>query len=221
MALLWGREAMVPLLLERGAEIDVYAAAALGMANRVRQALAESPDLIESPFPADKQEGQQGVELMFWACLSESPEVVSLLAAAGADVNVEHANSMTTPLTWAVANGRAETVKVLLELGAPPDGGQLTDPSPLFWALHTRQLAVAKMLLDHGADPNYMSRWFGIEVMPLHIAVSTEAPEMVLLLLDRGARLNVVAHNGQTPLDAAEERRLPEIERILRAHWSR
>ena len=56
---------------------------------------------------------------------------------------------------------------------------------------------------------------------PLLIAVKSSAiPEIIQLLLKRGADITVKDENGKTPLEIAKERKLSEIETILEAHNS-
>ncbi len=70
-------------------------------------------------------------------------------------------------------------------------------------AVQGRSLEQAAFLLDHGADVNARDdRGF----TALHRAAETGSPDLVRLLLDRGAAVNPEA-GGHTPRSLAEARR--------------
>jgi tetratricopeptide (TPR) repeat protein len=86
--------------------------------------------------------------------------------------------------------------------------------SALYEAASNGQLAVVRFLLDSGIDPNDRSaEWV---LTALHHAVNYAGPELVELLLDHGAELNPVNHEGHTPLDIAVERNWDYMIQLLR-----
>jgi ankyrin repeat protein len=88
------------------------------------------------------------------ASASENPEAVKLLLKAGADA-ARGVSDGTTPLISAAREGRVENVDILVEAGAPLDGGYgggAAGSSPLMEACGYGELAVAKRLLERGAD---------------------------------------------------------------------
>ena len=77
---------------------------------------------------------------------------------------------------------------------------------------------VVRLLLDAGVDPNrYNPDGFHSHATPLHQAVWSDSDEVVRLLVERGARLDVkdTIYEG-TPLDWAVYGKRTEAARFLR-----
>lgn len=112
------------------------------------------------------------------ACREGGLGRLRVLAALGVPLS----DAWTPPLVGvAGAAGQIETMAWLLEAGASLNGnGRLT--TPLEVVAEAGQLAAARWLLDHGARPDVAGRR-----LPLAAAVRGCRPEMVRLLLDRGA----------------------------------
>ena len=95
--------------------------------------------------------------------------------------------------------------------------------TPLHFAAMGGHVDAARALLDAGADPNAMSRHRFVKVRPLHTAtaleVSTGNPELVRVLLERGADANGRSEEGGfTPLHNAAGSGAAELVRILLEH---
>jgi catechol 2,3-dioxygenase-like lactoylglutathione lyase family enzyme len=132
-------------VLGAGAALDLFAAAALGRAERVGELLATAPDAV-SGHTAD------GFTALHLAAFFGSPDVVALLLAAGADVTAVAANpSAVTPLHSAAAQQSEESVRLLLEAGAPVDAQQTGGFTALHAAARHGDHALAELLLAHGA----------------------------------------------------------------------
>jgi ankyrin repeat protein len=110
-----------------------------------------------------------------------------------------------TPLLYAARDGRADTVRMLLEAGANINQADANDITPLIAAITNNHPDVARVLIDQGADIK-AADWYGRT--PLWAAVETRnmdvdnasfensidrAPflPLIQLLLDRGADPNV------------------------------
>src|SRR5262245_31246155 len=90
----------------------------------------------------------------------------------------------TTPVMYAALYGDAESVRVLLEHGADPNGRNDANATALMYAVD--DAAKTQLLLDHGADPNAVS---DEGQTPLLIAVTRPgAAPVVKLLLAHGAK---------------------------------
>ncbi|MGH9260252.1 MAG: ankyrin repeat domain-containing protein, partial [Acidimicrobiales bacterium] len=82
------------------------------------------------------------------------PETVRLLLARGADVTVVARNPMRVQaLHSAVASRNLETVRLLLEAGAPVNDKQQEGWTPLHAAVHNGNAEMVGLLVAHGADP--------------------------------------------------------------------
>lgn len=146
-AIYFGRAQIVDLLIERGAEIDIFAAAALGQVERLRALAQSDPQLIYAYSP-------DGWTALHLAAHFGQREAVEALLAAGASVQARSQNSMhNTPLHAAMPGGKPEVVEMLLasgaEVNAQQEGG--------FTALHEAALqgsaTLVSLLLARGADP--------------------------------------------------------------------
>lgn len=143
----FGRAQIVDLLIERGAEVDIFAAAALGKVGRLRALIQADPQLVRAYSP-------DGWTALHLAAHFGQREAVEALLAAGASVQARSHNSMrNTPLHAAMPGGKPEVVEALLtngaEVNAQQEGG--------FTALHEAALqgsaALVRLLLARGADP--------------------------------------------------------------------
>lgn len=112
-------------LLKRGAELDLPAAAALGMMDAVHQMLKSTDD-------------EQRQSALAMAAQNNATEVVRLLLKAGADPNRYNppgGHSHCTALQSAIAMGHIDVVKVLVEAGADLSIKDILHDAPaIVWA---------------------------------------------------------------------------------------
>lgn len=62
--------------------------------------------------------GRDGRAAVYWAACCGNTELLKLLVARGANVNIQYRHDMSTPLLIARQRGDAGMVKVLLDAGA-------------------------------------------------------------------------------------------------------
>jgi ankyrin repeat protein len=143
----------IRLLLDRGAPIDVFAAAGMGDAERVARFLAEDP-LLARAAQGD------GMTALFYAAWAGDLRSTRLLLDAGAAVSprVKRLWACLTPLHAALQQRHREVVAALLEHGADVNAcGTERDhywPTPLQAAARWGTDEDVLRLLDHGAAPN-------------------------------------------------------------------
>lgn len=131
-----------------------------------------------------------------------------------------------------VAAGIGDEEKVRSFLGA--DGNFRTDaiglpgqPGPkltlkqgvtqaLSYATRNGQINVVELLLDHGADIDALVPYFDVGCTPAHQAVSGDQPDILRMLIARGARLDILddTHNS-TPRGWAEHAGRDHLTKIL------
>jgi ankyrin repeat protein len=203
-------------LIERGAELDLFAAAGLGQTQRVADLLAEDPRGAMAS-QAD------GVTPLFYAAWSGDVDAAARLLDAGALVSPRAKRfwACITPLHVALQRRHRDVTLLLLARGADIDalGEELGRywPTPLHVAARWGSQDDVRLLLERGADPNVgrgAPDLFCTGVMGC--AVSSRDIPLVRLLLERGADLKDERQRGL--LHLAAERGPAELVRLLIDH---
>lgn len=156
---------------------------------------------------SDRKRGHVDVTAVSLAYENGKSDLVDLLLAHGADVNVRTMYQEQTLLHAAVENRDTEMVQRLVGLGAElnvKDQDNVNgSKSPLHAAVALEDIGSVKILVEHGAHVNAMfSEGIG-GCTPLHLAVMTGNLELVQFLLDHHADVNAKAVSGKTPLHLA------------------
>jgi len=159
-ALLWAvycgqtlvRDFLLARLAADGIPLDIFEAAAIGNETMLRGLLEKEPDLAQT-FSGD------GWTALHLAAAFGTPAAVSTLIAAGARVDAVSRNpQQNQPLHAVLALGKnAETVKILLENGAPVNAAQAGGFTPIFSVAIANRRDLVELLLAHGADPDHKS----------------------------------------------------------------
>ncbi|MBE3047284.1 ankyrin repeat domain-containing protein [Candidatus Bathyarchaeota archaeon] len=129
-----------------------------------------------------------------------------ILAEEKTDVNARGGYYSHTPLTAAASQGGNEIVQILLDNGAEVNARGYAGTTALHYA---RNEELVQILLCAGADVNSKD---DISLTLLYQASSYGHPEIVRILLDNGADVNITKL-GRTALDAAKGK--PEIQQML------
>lgn len=162
---------------------EFFDAVRAGAAERVKALLAQTPALAHAR--------NEGATALHFAAIAGDPALVDLLITARADVNARDETYQMTPIAWANEEGRREMVRHLYERGAEVD-------------LHQ---AAAYGLVDHVKDLVRSSRRQVNAVVggwtPLQLATIWGHPEVVELLLSRGADPLVRDPYGRTTVEIA------------------
>jgi catechol 2,3-dioxygenase-like lactoylglutathione lyase family enzyme len=222
---------------------EIIAATLEGDAGRLAQLLDEHPAKIGVTG------GQWNRPLLHLAADRGHLACVELLLARGIPLDQRDAFDNATALHWAAQGGRLDVVKRLIAAGADIDGeGDEHQAGVIGWAtifgpIHAH---VADFLLARGAHPTIfsavalgrtdlvrtliardprlisaqMSR-FESRRMPLHLAVITDKPDMVELLLELGVNPASQDDRGNTPLNYASAKTDPRIAAALIAAGAR
>ena len=191
------------ILVQHGAALDVFEAAALGRTGELRGLLAQTPDLVHARrehFDATPLHAARG-----------HLEAARLLLECGADVNaIDSEEQRLTPLHGRAEHGDVALVELLLQHGALVTADSCMS-TPLHCAVggfqHTPPLhwrEVAERLVAAGADINAGSHFRGDpNWTPLHHAAWRNHVAAVAWLLERGADRTRINQYGSTPLETA------------------
>ncbi len=144
LAMYHGQPAIAQLFLERGAELDLHEACAVGALERVAQ--LTRPDNVNST-------SADGFPPLGLACYFGHEDVARYLIAQGADVNLPAANAMKVcPIHAAAARRSEPIVRLLLENGADPNARQQGDYTALDAARQNGDTDIIDLLLRYGAS---------------------------------------------------------------------
>ncbi len=167
------------LLVQRGAELNLYEACTVGELSRVKAWIERQPELVNAYAP-------DGFQPLGLAAFFGQIEIVEFLLSHGAEVNSPSRNAMRVmPLHSAIANQRVEIVKLLLDHGADVNATQADDFTPLHEAAQIGLPDVTQWLLDHGANIN--ARLSSNGRTPLALAIEHKHEEVAELLRKHGA----------------------------------
>jgi uncharacterized protein len=141
-----GRNEIATLLLERGVELDVFAACMAGARERVVELIGREPELI-------KTYSHDGWTPLHLACFFGHPSLAEALTAQGAEVNARSRNAaQNMPLHAAAAGRNRDAVRILLEHGADVNARQEGGWTALHAASQNGDAEMVRLLIAAGAD---------------------------------------------------------------------
>ncbi len=191
------REDIVGLLLEKGATIStIHLAAYVGDLAKVKAFIQEDIDVNTKYI--------RGRMPLHYAARQGHKEIVELLLAHGADVNLGDKYYNRTAAEFAMGRNHREIVELLVAKGA--------DISPLCLAAYKGNWAKVKSLIAGGADVNIRTPY---GVTPLYEAALQGHKSIVQLLIDNGADVNAKDNWDWTPLHSAAENGHRDVAELL------
>jgi ankyrin repeat protein len=192
---------------------DLFNAAKTGNTEEVRRLLAEGADPDVQHLWWNDKTRRHLTDLptaMMAAVQGKHLETVKALLEGGAGLDVRNKNDLSA-LDYAVTSGRPETVALLLEAGAAFDTQNIKGFSPLMDAAFGGHVEAVRLLLDKGANPDLgvfasdpkSGEGRGGETA-LMLACAKDRPadrlEILNMLLDAGAQINLQDNTGRTAL---------------------
>jgi ankyrin repeat protein len=247
-AALTAETGLAQMLLDHGAQLELPAAVALERTEDIERLLAEEPGCLApggrwgslivraaerapvhvletllrlgaSPNAADEPatavDGTVGLTPLHAAAFKGNVEAVRVLLAHGANPRLREQKYGSTAVGWAAYAGQHAARDLLLD--APID---------VFDAIANDRRSRVEQILE--SDPDALDRTLGETAnlrgeeswcTPLVWAVGHNKPELVRLLLSRGAKV-IEAPDGETLLQAAIKNGFDEIAELLREHPS-
>ena len=159
-----GHEAVVKLLLEKGAELEIKDESngrtpLSWAAERGHEAVVKL--LLEKGAELETKDKNNGRTPLLWAAERGHEAVVKLLLEKGAELEIK-SNNGRTPLLWAAERGHEAVVKLLLEKGAELEiKDESNGQTPLLWAAEKGHEAVVKLLIEKGAELETKDKNYG------------------------------------------------------------
>jgi ankyrin repeat protein len=169
--------------------------------------------------------------------------VVAALVAAGADVNAAFGGAHAErPLHWAASSDDVEVLDALIDAGADIEapGSVIGGSTPLADAVAFGQWRAARRLVELGARANLwqaaalgladrLERLLGADPRPGRDEITNAfwcachggRQATAERLLEVGAEIDWIGHDGLTPLDAAERSDAQELAAWLRSRGAR
>lgn len=142
--------------------------------------------------------GKGNTTPLMYASQEGRADNVATLLAGGADLNASDDEGTTSLLYASRKSANEAVVTALLAAGAGVDAHEDDGRTPLFEAACHGVLAIARALLAAGADVHRTCT--PSKAVPLHLAAQEEAVEMVALLLEAGASVDVADATDETPI---------------------
>jgi len=173
----------------KAVNLSLHEAAAKGDIDQVKSLISKGANVNSK----DYRLGMMGMTSLHYAAEHGHKDIVELLIAKGADINAKDQQG-DTPVIWAIA-GRSPNSKEVVQL-LTANGAQV---STIHIAAYLGDVGKVRTALNQGTDVD--AKWVH-DATPLHFAVGGGKREVIELLIDQGADLNVSA-DGLTPLHAA------------------
>jgi ankyrin repeat protein len=163
--------------------------------------------LTQNPSLATLRNSHNVSPLML-SCYYKKPEVTAFLLKFLDDIN----------LFEAAASGKFDAVAHLIYIHPDAICAYAEDGfTPLGLACYFGQFEVARYLVLKGADVNQPSN-NGFNVYPIHSAAAGNYTDIVRMLIDNGAKVNVKQQAGATPLHSAAQNGNLEMLILLLEH---
>lgn len=144
---------------------------------------------------------------LYVAVLKNNIDVVKLLVAAKANMNITDMHSRT-PLVCAISNRLKDVACLLIDSGADVDMASKSGYTPLFHAVKNEMYEVVQKLLEKGAN---IHKYFGYSTL-LSLAMTIRNEDIAILLIKHGADIEQLSgHLQSTPLKMACDKNLKRV----------
>ncbi len=158
----------------------------------------------------------RGVTPLIAAAYQNNVEVAKLLIEAGANVNVQD-NTQQSAYLITTSEGYVELLRLTLEAGADVHSLDSYNGTGLIRAADRGHVEIIEELLKTDIDIDHINRlnWTALLEAIILGDGGPRHTEVVRLLVEAGADVNLADGSGVTPLEHARRRGYEEIARIL------
>ncbi|XP_044225295.1 ankyrin repeat and SOCS box protein 10 isoform X2 [Thunnus albacares] len=193
------------LLLQRGANVDLAPGGTTALHESCENCQSECTKLLLSHGANPNAVSEDGLMPLHLCTSPESLECAKYLLQYGAEINGCTVDEDDTPLHAAARNGLIDHIELYLRYGAAVDKRNDVGLTPLNAACSQpqelqdleRYFKVCQMLLGAGADIRTTDQ---DKHSPLHMACKNVNPDIVDLLLAKGASVNDMDYGGEAPM---------------------
>lgn len=195
---------------ETNVEQQLISAAAKGNTVAVLNSLEDGADINST--------NSQGDTAVMAATQKNQVDTVRVLIEKGADINIRN-NKKDNVLLYAGAEGLLDILKLALQAGADTSITNRYGGTALIPASDRGHVEIVEELLTNSdTDVNHLNNlhWTALLEAVILGDGSTSYQEIVQLLVDHGADVNLRDRDGVTPLEHAKSRGFKEIEHILK-----
>lgn len=162
---------------------------------------------------------KKGRSLLLIATIEKQTEMARLLVSYKANVNLQD-NQLDSAFLYAGASGQTELVKLFLENGARFDLFNRYNGTALIPACERGHVDTVMVLVTTKNFPiNHVNRlgWTALMEAVILGNGTQKYQEIVKILKDNGADINIPDHSGKTPLQHAESLGFTAIAQILKS----
>ncbi|XP_068620849.1 ankyrin repeat domain-containing protein 50 [Battus philenor] len=203
-----GHAGIVQLLINAGCKVEITAGDGLTPLHiAVMKNYVEVAKLLIAAGSNVNYKTHEKMTPLHFAASRGFYELVKILVANGAYIEARD-TSERTPLYLASGRGHADIVTFLISVGSNVNGEEIHGYTPLCEAVWQRYTAVVEVLLRAGARITHSHKL-------LHNAIIQRQEEIVHMLTNRGAGINLHNDNGDTPLLLAARLSQPNVAHIL------
>ena len=139
-----GKDETAEILLNAGAQYDIYTACARNDVERVQR-------LIWDDSSVAGQTDHFGSTPLHWAVRSDSIDCVEELLATDVSLDIKN-RSKRTPIQWAAEHDSARSIRILATAGANVNTKDSKGRTPLHRATYEGRVAAIEALIECGAD---------------------------------------------------------------------
>jgi len=143
----------------------------------------------------------KGLTPLMMCCIEGFTDGVCVLLSYGIDIDKKN-NDYRTALMWACINGNTEIVNILIDNGANLTRTDRSGTNCLFCAADSDNPSTVKSVLNQNIIPVNLHNPSGWTVLHKLAAVNDveSSSEMVKILVEKGANINLRDKNGNTPI---------------------